>query len=472
MRELTRAPADLAALAEFYAGLYTAEFPDPDERESLDNMARYLERKADGWYEANNYHIVLALSGGSVVAASVSDYLFAPNAGVIEFLLVSPSARGGGLGRAVLDHTESLLRQDARRQGRRGLHGIVAEMNDPRLVSPSVDNLDPVTRAKVWHSWGYRGLDFPYVQPALSAEQSPVEELIMICKSLHDEWAGSLAPDVVESVVHEYLRWAMRVHRPDDNPQFRTMAAFLARQERVPVLPLDRYVGSDEAAPLAVHAVEKADDDDFPGLMDLYGRVFSGALAIGEDDFRGALEHQADDVRYHLWAVRATAAEVAPAGLASFFTLSAAGFVGYVALTGHLRGSGRFPLLAARIEVQLLRDRPHVRGLYAEVGDHTPVEPFARLGFRQVDVDYRQPPVEGSSDDVPVRLLFKNTGRVYGTPRLTVGELLDDVAEFLAVVYGVESPRQHPSHRRVAASLGELGAGDAAPFVVPAARRP
>lgn len=45
-REIDASRAGLAALERFYRERYVAEFPDPDERESLDNMRRYLLLKA------------------------------------------------------------------------------------------------------------------------------------------------------------------------------------------------------------------------------------------------------------------------------------------------------------------------------------------------------------------------------------------------------------------------------------------
>ena len=98
VRDLGAGAADLEILQLFYEDLYTAAFPDPDERESLANMKRYLELKASGWYGANNYHVRVLVDGGHTAAGSVSDYLAGPNTGVIEFLVVAPDARRRGLG--------------------------------------------------------------------------------------------------------------------------------------------------------------------------------------------------------------------------------------------------------------------------------------------------------------------------------------------------------------------------------------
>jgi hypothetical protein len=56
--ELTYQREDRERLQRFYRELYIPEFPDEDERESLENMERYLELKEQGWYGKNNYHII------------------------------------------------------------------------------------------------------------------------------------------------------------------------------------------------------------------------------------------------------------------------------------------------------------------------------------------------------------------------------------------------------------------------------
>lgn len=447
-RELTGHPDDLAVLAEFHHTLYVSLFPDPDERESLENMAGYLRLKAQGGYGPNNYHIVLAFDGALLAGAVIADYLAEPAAGVIEYLLVSAAARGRGLGRALLNHIEAVLAADAAAGGLE-LAGVVAEMNDPRVVSALADNLDPVARALIWHRYGYLGLDFPYRQPALSPGQAPVTGLILICKPLSAAWRDRVPAAAVTLVVREYLRWAMRIERPEDSADYRCMAAYLNAREDVGRLPLDRYIGREAARPLDVHAVTGPDDKDFARILDVYRIAFPpGPTALGEAEFRRAVA----EPDYHLWALRTEPADPEPSGMASFHTLTAAGLLGYVTLAGPLRGAGRFPALVARLEQRLLADRPEIRGWYAEIGPGTDSAPFHRVGCRELAVDYRQPAL-GPGEDVPCRLFFKPPGRIYDPPQLTVPDLLTDLADVLSTVYGVAGPREHPTYLRIAETL-------------------
>ncbi|HEX3782917.1 MAG TPA: GNAT family N-acetyltransferase [Pseudonocardiaceae bacterium] len=452
-RDLGDTAEDAAALTRFYDLLYIAEFPDPDERESLANMLDYLRKRTVGWYERNNYHILLAIEDEQPVGGSIADFLAEPNVGVIEFLVVAGGARGSGVGRALLARTESLLVRDAERLGGEPLAAIVAEMNDPLAPAVVPDNLDPARRALIWHRWGYKGLDFPYVQPALSAEQTPVTTLVMIGKALRSDWQAGFPAPVVLLAVHEYLRWAMRIDAPEEDPDYRRMAEYLDSVDEVPTLSLARYVGRDADRPVLVREITDPADPDFAPTMRQYREAFGdGPLAIGEAEFRTAISGGAG---YHLWSVRGE--DGGPVGgVASFFGLDTAGFGGYLALTGALRGTGRLRPLIALIEQRLLREHPAARGWYIEVGPDTDAGPFDAVGFREIAIDYRQPDLarpETGPAGTGVRLMYKPFGRCYGVPDLTAGTVLAAIEDVLRVVYGIDEPRTHRTYGRAVETL-------------------
>lgn len=241
-RDLTTSAADLRLLSVFYHEVYVRGFPDPDERESLENMQGYLQLKSQGWYGANNYHILLALQDGRPIACSISDYLAEANAGVIEFLLVDPAHRGQGLGRQLHDATEHLLQSDAHRDSPAGLSCIAIEVNDPFRISAVDDNMDPVARMRLWGRWGYGVLGFDYVQPALSADQAPVTYLRLGAKPLSVQPEFGMPATLVRQIVVGYLRWAMRIDDPEDNPTFQSMANELATRDFVSWTPFSQYL--------------------------------------------------------------------------------------------------------------------------------------------------------------------------------------------------------------------------------------
>jgi GNAT superfamily N-acetyltransferase len=455
IRDLGTSAQDRELLRAFYTDLFVPAFVDADERESLANIQRYLELKAAGWYGPNNYHIRVLLDGDRVVGGTIADYLAAPNVGVVEFLVTAPDRRERGLGRRLLDDVEAALDEDARLAGTPGLRAVVAEMNDPFHSSLARDSMDPFTRLLIWSRWGYLKLDFPYVQPALSAAQRPVASMLLAWKPMCES-GDAVAADTVKDVVHEYMRWAMRIEQPKGSAEFTSMARHLDGRTQVALLPLDQYAGYDRTRPLTIREVTAA-DPDLPAVRRLYEASFrdrATALdptALGSEP--GGVSRHGEDHVYHLWALRSTP-EAPVAGLASFFTLRNAGFGGYVALAPPLRRTGRLPLVLARIEAQMVRDALGAIGWYVECDDAV-LATLRRAGFHEVPVPYRQPSLRPGGPSPALHLLYKPFGRVYAPPTLTGAALLEALRRIQHVVYAIERPEETAVYRELARQLHE-----------------
>ncbi len=448
-RELQYRPDDLAILERFYRDIYVPEFPSRDERESLENMASYLRLKANGWYGRNNYHIVLGFQGGDApVAGSFADYLDEPNSGVIEFLVVTPALRGAGFGRQLLGETEKRLASDALLLGKDGLDVIVAEMNDP--YKQNKDSMDAFLRAAIWDQWGYGLLDFPYIQPALSADKARVDGLLLIAKPCRSDFRRALPTAKLKAILRGYMRWAMRIEAPDETADYQLMSRYL-EAETVPISGLHAYTGCDAARPFLIHEVTEPAEAELGAALAVYARAFPGGRTdLRPDDFRAALLERKSgtpEMRYHFWAIRRS--QDAPVeGMASFFTFRHAGFGGYIGLQGSLQHTRRLPLLLARIEQRMIRDELGAVGWYIEC-DPKQEALFAGHSFYTVDLAYAQPPLPGGSpyppiEAPPLRLMYKSFGRSFAPPELSVRTFRDSMARVFSTVYGLENVPRSP----------------------------
>ncbi|HSF23060.1 MAG TPA: GNAT family N-acetyltransferase [Blastocatellia bacterium] len=478
-------------LERAYHALYEREFPDPNERESLENMKDYLFKKDNGTWGAGDYHIGVIEIEGEPAAMSVCDYFAEPCTGAIEFLVVDSRHRGRALGKLLLGWTERRLKSDARRHSKRELRAIVAEMNDPFMRSEVRDNLDPFERCLIWHRWGYRLLDMPYSQPALSGRQKPVRNLVLIAKVFaNGDCADTTGPqaeakveaidaELVRATVMEYLKLAMRIEHPEQCREYVETATFLGSRDReqrgVPGISLGRYIGRclDDGSELSIAEVTLG-DPDFDGVMALYDEYFpEGETRIQHHEFLAFVaatfrqdnettrarrwrifgrlaegRHRAallakSQFHYHLWAIR-FAGNTSVDGVASFFTLRVAGFGGYVAFrkSGVAR-PGRLRALIARIEEQIIRDSSIAAGWFIEVDPERSrlIEHFKQHGFFMVDAEYVQPTI-AMDTEAPVqtkrlRLMYKPLGRVYTKPTLDREVAESWHAELLEIVYGL-----------------------------------
>lgn len=464
LKDISDSPDDLDRLSRFYEGLYIASFPDANERESLANMERYLALRRQGWYGANNYHIILALDGERAVAASVSDYLAMPNCGIIEFLLVDEAERGKGVGQMVHAATVKALDADARRSGNAALDGVVIELNDPFRVAPQDDNYDPFQRALIWDRWGYGRLCFPYVQPALSAEQEPVTCLLLGIKPMASRLQHQVPATLVCDVLSEFMRWAMRIDEPENNPIFREMRDFLAKSPTVAIEPLSHYVGRDPDKPLSIVPITRASDPAFKLATELYAQAFPpGPTVIDVRMFAHALAWCAgrSDLHYHLWAL-STAPHEPIAGMASFFVMPRFAFGGYLAFEPPLRGTGRTRIVLKRVEEQIIRDEPGATKYYIECVPHSPEEAiFHELGFKPVPVRYVQPPTLdeehfGGGAGPQITLLSKTLGCDYGRVPFSACDFLADLKIWLAEVYRIADPAASLTYQIAQSTVGSV----------------
>jgi len=456
--ELSNSSQDLDFLKSFYNETYVFEFPDPNERESLENMQRYLNLKASGWYGKNNYHIIVAFQEEIPVGGSIMDFLAEPNVGIIEFIFIVPQLRNQGIGIKLLNFVESLLIEDAQKNLGKDIDCIVGEMNDPFQLNEVEDNLDPALRAIIWHGWGYRVLDFPYIQPALSDSQEPVSNLLLIAKIFRKEWQQAVPSYEVKLIVHEFLYWAMRLENPSNCTEYQNMANFLDARPEIPTIDMASYVGNNPLKHLSITPIISETDQDFWGVMSVYKDAFNQSLlAIQTEDFIQALHSVQDadiEYNYNLWAIRAEPTSKI-AGMASFFTFPIAGFGGYIVFDRSLRGTGRLRELVARMELQMLKDQANTKGWYIETNSPQ----FLQLGFREIDVEYELPPLAGQEVGLKFRLFYKPYGRVYDEVKLTCDEFLMAMEQIFQIVYQIKAPRSHPSYTKLEACINSFQDG-------------
>jgi hypothetical protein len=238
------------------------------------------------------------------------------------------------------------------------------------------------------------------------------------------------------------------------------MSDHIADVDRIPMIPLDAYIGAPETAPFIVSEVLRPESRQFAAAMQVFEQSFvPGATIIDREAFGSSLvraeRSSAGAWSYHLWALCRHEGAVAE-GMASFFTLSPYGFGGYVALHGSLARTGRLRPLLARIERQMIEDRNDCTGWLIECEPATPTAPFERFGFREIALPFSQPDLSRpDAAGPPVVLRYKQFGRTYGSPILPREAFLAGLRSILAVVYGVNDPAGHPSYERIRQALAD-----------------
>lgn len=155
----------------------------------------------------------------------------------LNYLFVVPEARGRSLANriqhACFDVAASLSRTWGAKEGR----GVAfLEVNDPFRLTPEEYRLDTehagidqVARLAYWARVGARVLDWPYVQPALSAEQGDDNTLSLAAIGAP---AGALASRVLAKHLERFFAISVLKGRPlSDSPSATGQLKQLARLE-------------------------------------------------------------------------------------------------------------------------------------------------------------------------------------------------------------------------------------------------
>jgi hypothetical protein len=69
---------------------------------------------------------------------------------------------------------------------------------------------------------------------------------------------------------------------------------------------------------------------------------------------------------------------------------------------------------------------------------------FRRLGFREIALEYRQPPLDPGDDAPRLVLAYKEFGAVYDDPSLDRDELTQFIRAMFSTVYGIDVRKPHP----------------------------
>lgn len=241
-------------LERFLEG-YDRAFILPDEREELEGFRKCLalnrsHRQAFGRVHSELVAVLedesgVLLGGANFLATSIARPGAPPAAVALNYVYVEEAARGRGLLRHALAAVRALAVTALDIDRRKGDPVLFIEQNDPLRMTAeayAVDTqhsgLDQIDRLAIWARVGARVVDFPYIQPALSADQSADDTLIYAAIDCPgDEVDAGLLHDHLESFFAISVLKG-QADRPD-GVAARQLATLAARTTPVPLLAME-----------------------------------------------------------------------------------------------------------------------------------------------------------------------------------------------------------------------------------------
>lgn len=181
---------DSPILEQFFAG-YDRAFVLPDEREEIAGFRACLAINPESRQRFGRLHRELVmvvddsvtgqlLGGANFLATRIANAPadHPPVAVALNYMFVEVAARGRGLSRTLKHAVGVLANRAVGESDASPLPALFIEQNDPLRLSDeeyAADSahagIDQVDRLAIWARLGARLVDFPYVQPALSADQ-------------------------------------------------------------------------------------------------------------------------------------------------------------------------------------------------------------------------------------------------------------------------------------------------------------
>lgn len=213
-----RNPGRENLLAQAYTELFEPIFPLSNGGEPLEKwQSRLAHANADSRY-------IISIVGHNLDAPSEKDrqlkgisvgiYYREADVGLLAYNVVSPEARGGGVGHAMVDLRSRAMLDEAKDCGKT-LRGVFLECNNPRMIKAEDDVIDPNKRIAMYSRWGATLVPIHYVCPEDSTHK--LRNLVLLTFPHPETGAHPDRSDVVAYLHGFYKKHGITIpHRDDD----------------------------------------------------------------------------------------------------------------------------------------------------------------------------------------------------------------------------------------------------------------
>ena len=221
-------------LGDVYDAILARSF-QPDE---LVDKAAFMHQTT--WGEV----LVAQDEDGTATGVAVADHHPVTRVSVLEYLAVAPGQRGGGAGSALISAAvprwSELVSPGA----------LLAEIERPDSHRATEQFGDPTRRLAFYSRHGFQALALPYFQPALSAKQRAVPDLILGILVLEPTWVNVDASRFVEGPRLEQTLAERNPDSGDKREAWERLVEATRDPQGIELLPLSEYARVPRSGPL------------------------------------------------------------------------------------------------------------------------------------------------------------------------------------------------------------------------------
>jgi len=162
-------------LGNMYKQILYPAFPNEDERESLENLVKYMQEDCEG----EKRHVIFILINNAIVGSMIFSYFQEVNAGFNSYIVVDNKHKRKGYASLLINEAMKILKQDVKENGQESLAYVFCEINKFNNGIPS--------SAYMIDRLGYMLVDVEYTQPPLSVDKSASNDLYLAVWSENKE---------------------------------------------------------------------------------------------------------------------------------------------------------------------------------------------------------------------------------------------------------------------------------------------
>lgn len=230
---------DLGLLGRFYCELYMREFPDKDERESLENIIEQGKRMHP--INECEYHCIIATQGNEIVGGILGDYLAECNSAACEFVVVNSKKRNLHVGTQLINKLIDSCNNDANRydKKRKTIDYCFFECENPYKVDPKIKE-QCISRLKFWDRKYAKRVDIDYIQTSLEDSKQAIDYLYLCTIVINgDDFSDeSISGKHVMKFIECYFKYAFDKKDVIENEEYLKMLKENDNRESIKLLSL------------------------------------------------------------------------------------------------------------------------------------------------------------------------------------------------------------------------------------------
>lgn len=231
--------SDRELFGAFYCGLYMSEFPDENERESMENIIKQYHRLKNT--PGVTFHITLALLGEHIVGGIIGDYYSSCNSGVIEFVVVGKEHRHQRVAKGLISHLVDQFNMDANRIIRkRSIDYYFFEAENPDKVNDLKVKTIRKNRLEFWKKMSAKKVNFDYIQPPLEESKNSVDHLNLCVRSYkpNESQMSVISTETLLGFLEEFFMHAFDISNVNELVEYKKMKYDISEKESIDVVSL------------------------------------------------------------------------------------------------------------------------------------------------------------------------------------------------------------------------------------------